>query len=89
MNEEPTFDDVLEALQIANKIQRLRKWLSKAVNNMTYKDDAGHRLVSVNDAEDYFLMVRLNCILDRICNSQTNKSDDSYTGLWLKLKDFL
>lgn len=89
MNEEPTFDDVLEALQIANRIQRLRKWLSKAENNMTHKDDAGRRLVSVNDVDDYCLMVRLSCILDRICNSQTNKSDDSYIDLWLKLKDFV
>lgn len=61
-NNNTTFNQVWEALEIANRIEKLGKHIHQRKLDMTFRDDAAHR-VGVGNAEEFVALDRLEQIL--------------------------
>lgn len=76
-NNEVTFNQVKEALEIASRVEKVRDYIRGLKADMTFKDDAAQR-VMVNDTESYVALSRLSDILYELskdANRNWNYSD--------------
>ena len=75
MDNEVTFNQVKEALEIASRIEKIKNQIHQRKLDMTFKEDAAHR-VRVDDVGDYVMLDRLGKILYEI----TKNSDSNWKG---------
>ena len=72
MDNEVTFNKVKEALEIASRIEKIKTQIHQRRLDMTFKDDAAHR-VRIDNVGEYIMLDRLGKILYEITkNSDTN-----------------
>ncbi len=62
MDNENTFNQVKEALEIASRIESLKNYIHQRKQDITFKDDAAHR-VRIEEADSYVALDRLSKIL--------------------------
>ena len=76
-NTDATFDRVKEALEIASRIEAAKEYIREMKLDMTYDDDAVHR-IRVDDVDNYIALDKLGLILYEL-SRDPNKSWDQHT----------
>ena len=77
-NNNTTFNQVWEALEIATRIEKLGKYIHQRKLDMTFREDAAHR-IRVDEAEEFAALDRLSRILYTITeHSDENWKDTKY-----------
>lgn len=89
MDSNTTFNKVWEALEIATRIEKLGNYIHQRKLDMTFKEDAAHR-VGVDNAEEFVALDRLSRILYTITeHSSENWKDTKYKDCVETLERFV